>query len=226
MTHPRSGRACAPRPARSRVRWRARATVAVCLLGSLVGCSAATSPPVQVANQKVSGWQQALAGTSVGDVIRRPALRLLDTNSQLFDLQARPPGQVTLLFFGYTHCPDVCPTTMADLAAALRRLTSPERARVEVAFVTEDPSRDLPPQLRIWLDRFDHSFIGLVGGGDRTAAVLRALKAPASEVPRGGDVEHTGSVYAFAGSQVLVYTGGTTPAQYAADLRLLLRHTP
>lgn len=202
----------------------ALAAAAIVVIGGGAACSTASpKPAAQLLNGPVRGHGQ-LAGTSIGDVIGRPALRLPDTAGKPFDLRTRPKGRVTLLFFGYTHCPDVCPTTMADLAAGLRRLEPAQRQNVEVVFVTEDPSRDLPPILRSWLDTFDTTFVGLIGGGDRTAPTLRALKAPLSAVPRDGTVQHAGSVYAFSGSEVVVYTGGTTPAQYAGDLRLLMGH--
>jgi protein SCO1/2 len=130
-----------------------------------------------------------------------------------------------VLFFGYTHCPDVCPTVMADLASARRQLPRDVARQVTVVFVTEDPARDTTAVLRTWLRQFDPSFIGLLGGGARTSAVLTALRAPVTE-PGGRTpalLEHTGSVYVFSGSTVLVYTGGTTPPEYASDFRALLK---
>ena len=134
-----------------------------------------------------------------------------------------------MLVFGYSHCPDTCPSTMADLAAARRRLPVEVRSRVSVVFVTEDPQVDTPEVLRAWLRGFDPSFVGLIGGNATTNAALKALRAPATEhtddAVVGESVEHTGSVYAFAGSRVVVYTGGTTPREYAEDLSRLLRLT-
>ncbi len=138
-----------------------------------------------------------------------------------------------MLFFGYTRCRDVCPTTMADLAAAERALDPTRQAHVRVVFVTEAPRNDTAPVLRTWLDHFDPDFIGLTGGNAMSAAALTALKAPATEIARperpdpdgapGADtVDHTGSVYAFVGDRVVVYTGGTTPREYTADFRELL----
>lgn len=216
----------------------ALAAAATLALTACAGTPGGASGVVDVA----AGGQDALHGTDISDVVPRPALTLRDTTGARFDLRARPAGEVTALFFGYTDCPDVCPTTMADLAAARRSLPPPARDRLEVVFVTEDPAHDTAPVLRRWLDRFDPAFTGVIGGGSRTAAVLTQLKAPASEVlatpvPEHDDagqpqhqhqagahtVEHTGSVYLFAGSKVLVYTGGTTPTEYAADVQDLLQ---
>ncbi|MCA1712244.1 MAG: SCO family protein [Actinobacteria bacterium] len=218
--------------------------IAVTACGAAAG-SSTTSGVVDVRDAQAS----RLHGTEIGDVIRRPAMRLRDTSGALFDLRARPRGELTMLFFGYTRCPDVCPTTMADLAAARRAAPADMGARVRVVFVTEDPRRDAPPALRAWLDRYDPGFVGLIGGNPASAAALNALKAPATEVqpdgpspaasrPGGsgdddqpgsghhaaesGTVAHTGSVYAFVGDRVVVYTGGTTPREYAADFRELL----
>jgi protein SCO1/2 len=174
-------------------------------------------------------------GTLVTDpTIPRPALVLPDTTGQPYDLQADRDG-VTALFFGYTQCPDVCPTTMADLAAAKRSLPPAQSDRVEVVFVTEDPERDTPQVLRSWLERFDPEFVGLVGGNDDTTRVLDTLHLPRTEQhtdPPGatphahpeGDVDHSGVVYLFGPDdvQTVIHTGGSTPGQYAADIEALL----
>ena len=212
-----------------------RRRVAVALAPLLVLLTACGATPLA----RVAGGPAALHGTEIGDVIARPALALTDTGGAPFDLAARAPGELTAVFFGYTRCPDLCPTTMADLAAARRSLGAADRDRVRVVFVTEDPVTDTPPVLRAWLDRFDPSFVGLVGGDGRTGQVLDALKAPRTSVlpthdapgapphthtdGQGATVEHAGSVYAFRGGRVVVYTGGTTAPEYAEDFRALLR---
>lgn len=189
---------------------------------------------------------EQLHGTDIGDVVPRPPLVLDTIDGDRFDLQDRPGDELTLLFFGYSRCPDVCPTALADLAAARRQLPDQQAARLQVAFVTEDPEHDTRTVLRPWLDRFDPSILGLVGGNPATEGALDALAAPRTEVlpaapardaghlhdagadphshtnGAGDTVEHTGSVYAFTGDRVVVYTGGTTPDQYAEDFRQLL----
>ena len=127
---------------------------------------------------------------------------------------------VTALFFGYTQCPDVCPTTMADLATAVRNLASPDRERVTVVFVAEDPANDTPAAVREWLDHFDDRFVGLIGGDARTAEVLDELHLPRTEqhvdppdAPphEHGGVEHTGVVYLSGPATVRpsLHSGGT-----------------
>ena len=134
------------------------------------------------------------------------------------------------LYFGYTHCPDACPTTMSDLAAALRREPPAVRERVEVVFVTVDPRRDTGPVLRTWLDHFDSSFVGLRGSPRRIAAAELA-----AGVPLAPPEKVKGSHYSVAHSTLLlpyspdgiahvVYTEGFRTGDYAHDMPLLLKY--
>jgi len=195
----------------------------------------AQGPPV-----RVQARSTGFAGSLIEPPIPRPELVLADTAGRSFDVSARPAGEVTVLFFGYTHCGDLCPTTMADLAAARRRLPASTRDVVQVVFVSEDPARDTPEVLREWLDRFDADFVGLRGGNEATERTLRALyqtetlrieqPTPAIRHRHTADtgghgrygLERSGTVYAFgpAGRSV-IYTGGTTPRQYAGDFTRL-----
>jgi protein SCO1/2 len=168
-----------------------------------------------------------LHGFSVNTPIPAPALVLTDQDGQPYDLLARTKGKVTLLYFGYTHCPDVCPTTMADIAVALRAVPAQVRTRVVVVFVTSDPHRDTPAVLKTWLGRIDPAFIGLTGDidtiYDTAARVGIALKKP--EVTDGDyEVTHGSQVLAFSPDQKarVVYTEGTTSDDYAHDLPLLV----
>jgi protein SCO1/2 len=164
---------------------------------------------------------------------------LEDTEGQLFDLRDRPADEITVLFFGYTHCPDICPTTMADLAQARHLLPEDAREQVEVVFVSEDPQRDSPAVVRRWLDGFDSDFTGLIGGTRQTQRVLDELHLPQSRRnpspsasvihpddghghPGDYAVDHAGAVYVFGPDKTLLYTGGTTPRQYAKDFARLL----
>ena len=136
-------------------------------------------------------------GTSMEPALPRPALVLPTTGGESIDLSDRPDEEVTVLFFGYTHCPDVCPTTTADLALARDLLAPDVRNWVQVLFVTEAPTRDAPVVLREWLDRFDTDFTGLIGGTKATATALTALHLPEST-----------QVAASAGSAPHVRDGG------------------
>jgi protein SCO1/2 len=196
------------------------------------------SPPVVMEQRSTTD----LNGTVVDPGLPRPGQDLVDTRGRRFSLDHRPADELTVLFFGYTHCPDVCPTTMADLAAARAQLPPAMKQDLQVVFVSEDPERDTPRTLRTWLDGFDSSFVGLRGGNRQTEAMLKDLYLPETvrvEDPEDpvqhpddggahhehGDygVEHAGVVYAFAPGEVtVIYSGGTTPDEYAADFREFL----
>ena len=105
----------------------------------------------------------------------KPVGTLTDDAGKPFNIRTMTKGTVTLLFFGYTHCPDECPLTMANTAAALRMMPAAEAAKVKVLFVSVDPGRDTLARLRSWLGNFYPSFIGLRaplsrGRGPRAAA--------------------------------------------------------
>ena len=146
-----------------------------CTEGALGAPASSSAGGARVATQ-----DDGFHGTVMPQAQPRPDLTLPTTGGDVFHLGDRPEDEVTLLFFGYTHCPDLCPTTMADLALARDMLPPEIRDRVQVVFVTEDPARDTPAALREWLDRFDPEFTGLIGGNDDTAAALRELYLPES----------------------------------------------
>lgn len=212
-----------------------RAALPLLLLTGLAGLTACgTSGASPVADTgSASSDGSGLNGTEVGDVIKRPALALTDTSGKPFALQQRPKGELTVLYFGYTRCPDLCPTTMADLAAARRIMPAADRDKMEVVFVTEDPATDSAPVMRKWLDAFDRSFIGLTGGDPATEAALTELKSPTTKIlptapegvtppTSGTTVVHTNTVYAFKDDRVVAYTDRTSPQDYSADFQALL----
>ncbi|HEU5359021.1 MAG TPA: SCO family protein [Gemmatimonadales bacterium] len=160
----------------------------------------------------------------------RPQVTLTATDGRPFDFAAATRGRVTFLFFGYTHCPDVCPVHMANLAAVLKDLTHEDRDRVQVVFVTTDPARDSAQVLRRWLDQFDPTFIGL-RGDDSTVArfeaeahVAAAVKEAPTDSNAGYTVGHAAQVIAFASddSAHVLYPFGTRQEDWAHDIPLLL----
>jgi len=90
-----------------------------------------------------------------------PAQQFTTMAGHTWTFDSVKPRELTLLYYGYTHCPDICPTTMADLAAAVGSLSTSDRTRTSVVFISTDPHRDTIKQLRLWLGQFDHSFIGI-----------------------------------------------------------------
>ncbi|GAA4240304.1 SCO family protein [Actinomadura meridiana] len=160
----------------------------------------------------------------------KPELTLTDDRGHAYDLVKRTAGTPTLMYFGYTHCPDVCPTTMADIANAVKRLPVAQRRRLRVIFVTTDPARDTPGRLHSWLAAFDSRFIGLSGDFGAVQRAARALGVAVEKPSKNPDgsytVTHGAQVLAFspADDKVhMVYTSGTTSQRYAADLPKLIR---
>jgi protein SCO1/2 len=134
--------------------------------------------------------------------IGRPAFTLTATDGKPFDFAARTHGKLTFLLFGYTHCPDVCPVHVANIAAAMQSLTFEERARATLVFITTDPARDSLPVLRSWLATFDSNFVGLTGSLEDVTRLAASLQvAPAMFGARNPD----GSYEVGHGAQVIVW---------------------
>jgi len=150
----------------------------------------------------------------------KPTTVLIDTAGKPFDIRAMTPDDVTLLFFGYTHCPDECPLTMASTAAALRMLPAAQRAKIRVLFVTVDPARDTLARLRFWLGRFNPAFIGLRGTEPQVQAAARQTGIPVSSAL----LEHGTEMLAYGTDNIAheAFSPSTPPASMANDLRLLV----
>ncbi len=137
-------------------------------------------------------------------------------------------GKAVVLFFGYTHCPDVCPTTLADVAAALKTLGG-DADRVQVLFVTVDPERDTPEVLSKYVPAFDPRFLGLYGDAEATQRAAREFKIiyekrPGS-APGAYTVDHSAQVYVFdPEGRIRLFVRQDRIAQdLAGDLRRLLK---
>jgi protein SCO1 len=135
-------------------------------------------------------------------------------------------GKPLLVFFGYTHCPDVCPTTLFDVSEVMRRL-GPEADRAAALFITVDPRRDTPATLKDYLSSFDPHLRGLTGSTDATAAVAKAYRVYYKKVPTEGDdytMDHTAIVYLMDkdGHFVAPFSLRRTPEAAADDLRRYL----
>ena len=144
-------------------------------------------------------------------------------------------GKLLLVFFGYTHCPDVCPTTMADVGQALRESDPNVRAATEVAFVTSDPVRDTPNVMQTWLSNFDtglpNKFVGLTASTtliDSTAKKVGVpLEPPVKQKNGTWTVDHGAQLLAFQNGQAhVLWLSGTTVADYKHDLTQLVEQLP
>ncbi|WP_460807959.1 SCO family protein [Nocardioides salsibiostraticola] len=175
--------------------------------------------------------QEPFTGRVLDSPLPAPQTVLVDTDNEPYSLATDTDNRLTLVFFGYSNCPDICQTVMGSLSTGLNRLDPDDRDQVDLVFVTTDPSRDTPEALRDYLDRFDESgsFIGLTGDLDDIVAAGKPLAAYVDEgerLPSGGyDLGgHTSAVYAIDGTDTapVVWRDDTSPAQYAADLTTLL----
>ncbi|WP_291423837.1 SCO family protein [Deinococcus sp.] len=113
-------------------------------------------------------------GTALDTPVRVPALPLLDDRGQATTLAASD-GRVRLLFFGYVHCPDVCPATLASLKNTYAGLSDEQKKHLQVQFVTVDPANDTPKLVREYLSKFDPAFTGLTGQSATIDAAAKAL---------------------------------------------------
>src|SRR6516164_9615965 len=146
------------------------------VLGTIDPQLAAAGPQGQPAPPQAAA--AAYHGGLVTPPLPKPKFTLTDTSGALFDFWLETKSYITLLFFGYTHCPDECPLHMANIANSLQQLSPEVREQVKVVFVTTDPDRDSAPVLRTWLDNFDRSFVGLTGSEAAVAAAERAANIP------------------------------------------------
>jgi protein SCO1/2 len=151
--------------------------------------------------------------------------RLVDQNSKAVtdeDLKGRP----FLVFFGFTHCPDICPTTLFEVSEVLRQL-GPDAARARALFVTVDPERDTPEKLKDYLASFDPHLIGLTGEPEAVDRMLKAYRVYYKKVPTEGGgytMDHTALVYLMdkQGRFVAPFSLKQGPAEAAANLRRYL----
>ena len=195
------------------------------LLSGSVPCGSAQAPS---AAPVTSDYRGGL----VSPPLPKPKFTLTDTSGAQFDFRAKTDGYVTLLFFGYTDCPDMCPLQMQTMAKALKTLPPDTADQFRVVFVTTDPERDKPEALRLWLDHFDKRFVGLTGsqGAIDAAAVASGLPpAKKSAVRPDGtyDVGHAAFVLAYTKDNLahVIYPVGVKQADWAHDLPRLAKET-
>ncbi len=205
------------------------AAIAGAVLVLFVAACGSASGSTAVAGQKASATVP-LAGRPLTPTVAQPTTHLTDTNGSPFDVRSATAGKLTFVFFGYTQCPDVCPTTLADIAAALNQQTPAVRAGTTVVFVTTDPDHDSPQTIRRWLNQFDVSFVGLTGSWTDIAGYATALGLPTirpEQAPDGSwTVEHVSRVTAFSpdGTARVGYLASATVANYSHDIPLLLEN--
>lgn len=183
----------------------------------------------------------ALAPLLVACGETRPQFKAIDVTGaeyardfQLTDHDGRPRtlkdfrGKAVVVFFGYTHCPDVCPTTLSEIAEA-KRLLGPDGAKVQGVFVTVDPQRDTPEMLKAYMANFGPDFVALHGTPEQLAAVAKEYKIYYKKVdgktPDSYTMDHSAGSYVYdPQGRVRLYTRyGTGPEALASDLKVLLK---
>ncbi len=162
--------------------------------------------------------------SEVGSKFSGADFKLTDHNGQSRSLRDFR-GKVVVLFFGYLHCPDVCPTTMADLAQVMGKL-GPDSEKVQVLFVTVDPERDTPELIAKYAPAFHPSFLGLYGGKQATADATRAFNVVYQKqaTSTGYNVDHSSGTFLVdaAGRVRLLSPYGQRAGWLEQDIRLLL----
>ena len=169
-------------------------------------------------------------GGLVSPSLPKPIFTL--TSGAPFDLRAQTKGYITLLFFGYTYCPDMCPLQMSTIASALKAIPSAVADRFKVVFVTTDPDRDTPQVLRSWLDHFDKRFIGLTGSEAAVVAAQIAANLPPAKKsavrPDGSyEVGHSAFVLVYTKDNLahIIYPVGVKQEDWVHDLPYLAKET-
>jgi len=204
--------------------WHGVGTLLAVLLLLTAGCSMEADERAEAAARAAD---TGLRGMLMPDPSARPDFVLADARGGEFDFLAETDGFLTLLFFGYTYCPDVCPIHMSSIAEVKRDLGIELASRIRVVFVTVDPERDTPERLRSWLGAFDNDFVGLYGEKDVVDAIQMGLGLPPAGIPdtTADDymVGHGSPVIAFSADDRLVvrYPFGTRQEDWLHDLPIL-----
>ena len=189
--------------------------VAACVIAAfiLAGCQPAPQPP-------------SFQATDITGATFARDFRLTDHNGQVRTL-ADFKGKVVAVFFGYVHCPDVCPTTLSDFAAALQQL-GPLAERVQVIFVTVDPQRDTPELLKQFVPAFNPDFLGMVADEETLRQLAKEYKVVYQKTSvKGADdylIDHSAGTYVYdpQGHLRLLMPYGSSPDAIAQDLKTLL----
>jgi protein SCO1/2 len=194
-----------------------RAIAAAALVGLLSACGGQTA-----------AGSMELTGTRLDPPFEVAPTPLADTEGEAYSLTEDTDEDLTLVFFGYTHCPDICGTVLGNLSSALTRLDGKEREQVEVVFVTTDPARDSGEVVRDYLDRYDPGFTGVTGElADIEQVAASVGVGMGEELPSGGyEVDaHTTTVTGIdvADEAPIFWSQTTSPSEFAEDITALLR---
>lgn len=175
------------------------APVAAVLALAIVLLASCTSPPDQF--DRAGADRYGLQGSLLGDALEKPAVVFTDTEGEPYDLRTETAGELTLVFFGYTSCPDVCPIHLDTISQAFGRADLAGGVP-NMVFVGVDTERDTPARLREYLDRFDARFVGLTATPEEIDRAMAQLQLPGAVIPE----DTTGNYTVGHPSQVVVFT--------------------
>ncbi|MFF3013020.1 SCO family protein [Streptomyces sp. NPDC057939] len=205
------------------------AALAVATALALTACGGGKTENTGSVTQ-ITGEKKAGAATVLDRPFDKPELVLTDTTGKPWNLREQTKGKPTLIYFGYTKCPDVCPLTMSNIAVAKKALPKADQDDLRVVFVTTDPERDTPESLGAWLKAQDPSFVGLTGDFATIQAAARSLGIGIEAAKK----EANGDVVSMHGAQVIafspktdegyaLYGEGTTVDDYTKDMPKLVK---
>lgn len=198
------------------------------LIGSLLVLALLSGCQSAAISSSSSGGGSEMTGTVLDPPFRVDGTPLLDGDGAAYSLSDDTDKDLTLVFFGYIHCDDICGTVMSTMASAMARLSDEERADVDVVFVTTDPSRDTPALVKDYAARYDPEFIGLTGPIATIIDVAQPLGIAVEQgdkLPSGGyEVTHGTQIVAIdSGDEGVAYWNeDVSSAQLAADVQHLL----
>lgn len=206
---------------------RAVALSAVLALGATACGSSDETNDGLVESSQTSGEKKA---TVLDRPFEKPDLVLTDTEGEEYDLIEETKGKPTLIYFGYTNCPDVCPLTMGNIAVAKEQLSEKEQEELQVVFVTSDPERDTPKELGKWLKSAAPGSVGLTGDFATIQAGARTLGIsiePSTEEKNGDIVSDHGTQVLFFSPKDdkarVLYTDDVSVETYTEDLPKLVK---
>ncbi|MGW1393101.1 SCO family protein [Streptomyces nigra] len=183
--------------------------------------------PVTVVSEETGSDKAAIV---LDKPFEKPDLVLTDTHGEKYDLRKETAGKPTLVYFGYTNCPDVCPTTMSNIAVAKKQLPEAQQDELRIVFVTTDPERDTAAALGKWLKGIDPQVVGLTGDFGTVQAGARTLGITIEAPHR----DKNGKVVSTHGTQVVafspktdagyvLYTEDASVDDYTKDLPALIK---
>lgn len=212
------------------------ATVALggTVVGGLAACGGAP-PETSAANNPggavISGLQtnKTFHGAEPPVPYPMPNVTLMADNGQPFNLITDTAYPVTLIFYGYSHCPDVCPLVLQDLAQTYLQLPKTVQQQTQVLFITTDPARDTDDVLRTYLAHFNPTFLGLRGSLAETKTAAQDMGVAITDIkrlPSGGyDVGHGAQVIGYRGNSApVIWTEGTPVPDMVSDIEKLAGH--